>query len=105
MPHEDGFPTDKDSDEQLVSLAKAGDTGSFGKLVERYKEKAVRIAFSYTRNFDDAKDVAQEAFIKAYGSLSRFDGRSKFYTWLFRILVNQSIDFTRKRKEIPSSGS
>lgn len=99
------FPASSDSDESLVSQAVSGDAGSFEILVERYKEKAVRIAFSYTRNFDDAKDVAQEAFVKTFRSLNRFGGHSKFYTWFFRIVVNQSIDFIRKRKEVPSSGS
>ncbi len=93
-----------ESDERLVSLAKAGDTASFGELVERHKEKAVRLAFAYVKNFEDAKDVAQEAFVKAHGSLRRFDGKSKFYTWLFRIVVNQAIDHTRKRREKSSSG-
>src|SRR3990167_8593469 len=88
-----------DSDERLVSLAKAGDTASFGRLVERHMERAVRLAAVYTRNFDDAKDVAQEAFVKAYQSIGRFDGKSKFYTWLFRIVVNHAIDFTRKRRD------
>jgi RNA polymerase sigma-70 factor (ECF subfamily) len=86
------------SDEDLVSLAQAGDTQSFERLVDRHKEKSIRLAFMMLKDYEDAKDVAQESFIKVYGALSNFKGDSKFTTWLYRVVANRCKDFMKKRK-------
>ncbi len=70
----------KTGDEALVSLAQKGDPKAFEELVERYKQKAFRIAFDFSRDRDEAKDLSQEAFLRAYTNLKNFDGRSGFYT-------------------------
>lgn len=89
----------KVTDEALATRARSGDTAAFGVLVERHQEKAIGLAYTITRNFDDARDVAQEAFVKAYSALGRFENRSKFTTWLYRIVSNQALDFVRRRRE------
>ena len=83
---------------RLISKARSGDTGSFSALVELYQERAVRTARSFVGNLEDARDVAQDAFVKAYKNLGRFDSESRFYTWFYRILLNTCKDFLRKKK-------
>lgn len=87
------------TDEALAVRARGGDTAAFGELVERHQEKAIGLAYTVVRNFEDARDVAQEAFVKAHAALGRFESRSKFTTWLYRIVTNQALDFLRKRRE------
>jgi RNA polymerase sigma-70 factor (ECF subfamily) len=82
----------------LVARAKAGDTAAFSELVSRYERKIFRLAKNITRHDEDAEDVLQEAFLKAYEHLDRFEGNSKFYTWLVRIAVNEALMKLRKRK-------
>lgn len=91
-------PPAKSGDEALVMLAQKGDSKAFDELVERYKQKAYRIAFDFSRDRDEAKDLSQEAFLRAYTHLKNFDGRSGFYTWFYRILVNICLDYRRKTK-------
>ena len=88
----------KQNEQVLVDEARGGNTGSFSALVERYQERAIHAAYSMVGNLEDARDIAQEAFVKAYGSLAGFKAESKFYTWFYRILVNQCKDFLRKKK-------
>jgi RNA polymerase sigma-70 factor, ECF subfamily len=85
-------------DEDLVERAKNGDLSAFEELVERYRQKAYHIAFDFTRDREEAKDLSQEAFLRAYTKLARFDGRSGFYTWFYRILVNMCLDYRRWKK-------
>jgi RNA polymerase sigma-70 factor (ECF subfamily) len=85
-------------DEELVALARRGDRRAFEDLVERHKHKAYHIAFDFARDREDAKDLSQEAFLKAFTHLKNFDGRSSFYTWFYRILVNLCLDYKRRRK-------
>ncbi len=85
-------------DDQLVGLAKSGDRKAFEMLVERYKQKAYQIAFHHIRDREEAKDISQEAFLRAFTQLKRFDLRSSFYTWFYRILVNLCIDYQRKNR-------
>ncbi len=85
-------------DDQLVELAKSGDRKAFEMLVERYKYKAYQIAFHHIRDREEAKDISQEAFLRAFTRLKRFDLRSSFYTWFYRILVNLCIDYQRKNR-------
>jgi RNA polymerase sigma-70 factor (ECF subfamily) len=86
------------TDGQLVKLAKRGDTRAFGKLMLRYQNKIYRLARRMTETDEDAEDVLQEAFIKAFRKLSTFKERSKFSTWLYRITVNMALMKLRRRK-------
>ncbi len=82
----------------LVARAKAGDVGAFSELVQRYDRRVFRMAKQITQNDDDAEDVLQETFLKAYTHLDDFQGNSKFYTWLVRIAVNEALMKLRKRR-------
>ncbi len=82
----------------LISRAKAGDDTAFTELLIRYERKIYRLAKNITQNDEDAEDVMQEAFLKAYSHLDNFQGNSKFYTWIVRIAVNESLMKLRKRK-------
>lgn len=87
------------SDElSLVQAAKKGDVGAFGELVKRYDRNVFRIALHITQNREDAEDVVQDAFLKAYENLEQFQGQSKFYTWLVRIAVNEALMKLRRRR-------
>ena len=86
------------SESEIIAQVKAGNSKAFCELVERYKEKAVSIAYSFCANYEDAKDLSQEAFIKAFKSIGGFKAQSKFYTWFYRILVNICKDYLRRRK-------
>jgi len=82
----------------LVAQAREGDTAAFGELVRRYEGKIFRLAQHVTQNREDAEDVLQETFMKAYEHLDQFQGNSKFYTWIVRIAVNQALMKLRRRK-------
>src|SRR5450432_3809455 len=82
----------------LVAQSRQGDTGAFGELVRRYEGKIFRLAQHVTQNREDAEDVLQETFLKAYEHLDGFKGDSKFYTWIVRIAVNEALMKLRKRK-------
>ncbi len=84
-------------DKKLVAQARTGDRQAFGKLVEQYQRRVYALAFGILRQREDAWDVAQEAFVKAYKNLDRFEGNSAFYTWLYRITYNLSIDTLREK--------
>jgi len=82
----------------LVRAAKAGDISAFEQLVHRYDRNVFRIAQHITQNREDAEDVVQDAFLKAYENLKNFQEQSKFYTWLVRIAVNEALMRLRKRR-------
>jgi RNA polymerase sigma-70 factor, ECF subfamily len=82
----------------LVERARSGDTAAFTELVNRYERKIFRLAKHITQNDEDAEDVLQETFLKAYSHLDSFQGQSKFYTWIVRIAVNEALMKLRKRK-------
>jgi RNA polymerase sigma-70 factor (ECF subfamily) len=82
----------------LVQQAKDGDLEAFSELVRRYDRNIFRIAQHITHNEEDAQDVVQDAFLKAYQNLEQFQGNSKFYTWLVRIAVNEALMKLRKRR-------
>jgi RNA polymerase sigma-70 factor (ECF subfamily) len=88
----------KPGDEVLVELARTGDRSAFEELVERYKHKTYHIAFGFTRDREEAKDLSQEAFLKAFLNINSFDGRSTFYTWFYRLLVNVCLDHKRRAR-------
>ncbi|HSE96589.1 MAG TPA: sigma-70 family RNA polymerase sigma factor, partial [Methylomirabilota bacterium] len=89
-----GGPED---DRDVVRRVQGGETEAFEHLVDKYKRKVFRLAFGVLRDQDEAMDVAQEAFVKAYRALPRFKGDSAFYTWLFRITMNVALDRKRQR--------
>ena len=82
----------------LVRAAKGGDMGAFEQLVKRYDRNIFRIAQHITQNREDAEDVVQDAFLKSFQNLEQFQEQSKFYTWLVRIAVNESLMKLRKRR-------
>jgi RNA polymerase sigma-70 factor (ECF subfamily) len=82
----------------LVTQVRAGDSRAFNELVRRYEGKIFRLANHITQNREDAEDVLQETFMKAYEHLDQFKGDSKFYTWIVRIAVNQALMKLRRRK-------
>jgi RNA polymerase sigma-70 factor (ECF subfamily) len=90
-------PTDFD-EASLVAKAQAGDGDAYGSLVQKYQNKIYRLAKHITQNDEDAEDVLQDAFLKAYEHLPGFQGNSKFYTWLVRITVNEALMKLRKRR-------
>ena len=85
-----------ESDAAAVARACAGETEAFRVLVDRYSRKIFRLAYRMTRNEQDAEDVVQETFLRAYRRLDQFESRSSFGTWIFRIAVNSALDLTRK---------
>jgi RNA polymerase sigma-70 factor (ECF subfamily) len=87
-----------DDEQELVARARQGDTASFSTLLRRYEGKIFRLAMNITQNREDAEDVLQESFLKAYEHLDQFLGNSKFYTWIVRIAVNQALMKLRKRR-------
>jgi len=82
----------------LVRRARQGDLKAYDELVKRYQERIYATVYHMTSNHEDANDIAQEAFIKAFQALSTFKGGSSFYTWLYRIAVNKAINFLKQRK-------
>jgi RNA polymerase sigma-70 factor (ECF subfamily) len=90
-------------EQELVTRAQSGDTEAFGRLVKQHSAKLFQVAFRLTGNEASAEDVVQEAFIRAYSKLDRFDGRSAFGTWLYRITVNCSMDAMRKKRRSKES--
>ncbi|MCH7708941.1 MAG: sigma-70 family RNA polymerase sigma factor [Myxococcales bacterium] len=89
----DGAPADS----EIVKRAQAGDHDAFRILVDRYQGRAYGLALRILRNEEQAKDAVQDSFLKVYRSLDRFEGRAGFYTWLYRIVMNQCLD--RKRRD------
>jgi len=86
------------TDAAIVSRARAGDTDAFRELVERHSRSLFRLAFRMTGNQQDAEDVVQESFLRAYRQLASFDDRASFGTWMYRIASNCSLDLVRARK-------
>ena len=92
-------------DLELVERCQSGDGDAFRLLVERYQERIYNVACSIVGNTETAQDVAQEAFVRAYQALSGFRGASGFYTWLYRITVNVSLNMAQKEKRRHDSTS
>jgi RNA polymerase sigma factor RpoE len=82
----------------LVERARRGDMSAYDDLVRRYQERIYATVYHMTSNHEDANDLAQESFIKAYQALKSFKGGSSFYTWIYRIAVNKTINFLKQRK-------
>jgi len=92
------------TDTELVEQARRGDKEAFRELFERYQKKVMSIALGMVNNVDDAMEIVQDTFVKAYENLEGFKGESSFYTWLFRITVNRAIDLRRHRRRNPTVG-
>ena len=85
-------------EDELVRQARRGDLRAYDELVRRYQERIYATVYHMTSNHEDANDLAQESFIKAFQALKSFKGGSSFYTWLYRIAVNKTINFLKQRK-------
>ena len=97
-PDEGGGAGSPEGDARLVESARRGDQKAFRELFERYQRKVFSIAYGFVRNPEDALDLVQEVFVKVHRHLDSFQGTSSFYTWLYRITVNVSIDRVRREK-------
>jgi RNA polymerase sigma-70 factor (ECF subfamily) len=86
------------TDRELVDAARGGDIAAYGVLVGRYQQRIYRLAVHMLKNPSDAEDVAQETFVRAFRALSRFDGRSEPFTWIYRIAINLSLNVLRSRR-------
>ena len=91
---------DKVSDVELVAAAKDGDTQVFEELVSRHEQRVLAVAHRITKNREDAEDVAQESFHKAFLHLDAFEEKSQFSTWLTRIAMNEALMVLRKRRGV-----
>jgi RNA polymerase sigma-70 factor (ECF subfamily) len=92
--------TDPGGDDTVVLAAKSGDEQAFGSLVQRYQPKIFAVALRYTRIPQDAEDVVQQTFQKAFIHLHRFEGKSSFSTWLTRIAINEALMFLRRGRAL-----
>ena len=90
--------TDAPEDQKLVKRAQGGDLEAYDELIGRYQERIYATIYHMTANHEDANDLAQETFIKAYQALKSFKGDSSFFTWVYRIAVNKTINFLKQRK-------
>jgi RNA polymerase sigma-70 factor (ECF subfamily) len=89
-------------DRELVAACQRGEREAFDELVERYQRDIYRLCFRYVGNPEDAADMAQETFIRAYKAIGRFRGQSAFSTWLYRIAVNTCLNFRSARRPAPA---
>lgn len=89
------------SEDVLVSRCRAGNMAAFGQLIEMYQDRLFNAIFRMVSNYDDAQELTQEAFVRALKGIKRFRGNSRFYTWLFRIGMNLSINHRRRQKVRP----
>lgn len=95
--------TKTDPDADLVAKAQAGDTRAFDDLIIKYSPKIYGLIYNMTSNKDDTNDLMQDVFAKAFRSLSRFQGKSSFYTWIYAIATNMTLNFLKKRKRRTAS--
>lgn len=86
------------SDLRYIRKALNGNKNAFGKLVEIYQDQILYLTYDYLGNYEEAKDAAQDVFVKAFENLKSFNRKAKFKTWLYRIAINTSLDYLRKRK-------
>lgn len=88
----------RSADLRLIEKVRSGDLGSFDELVRKYRDRIYGTVYNLTANREDAADLTQEAFIKAFQSIGKFRGQANFYTWLYRIAVNTTLSALRKRR-------
>ena len=99
-PPLESIPIEPESDLALVSKARRQELSAYSELVRRYQGKIYGLVYNMTSNKEDAEDLVQDVFVKAYASLTRFRGTSSFYTWLYRIAINHTINFLKKRRKV-----
>src|ERR1700757_357555 len=92
------------SELDLVKRCQAGDTEAFDQLVTRFRTRVFAMIYNMVHNEQDAWDLAQDSFVKAWKSIGRFRGKSSFYTWIYRIVMNVTIDWLRK-KQVKGAGA
>src|SRR5205085_8358379 len=103
--HTEATPAQADVSElDLVKQCQAGDSEAFDQLVGRYRDRVFGMIYNMVHNEQDAWDLAQDSFLKAWKSIARFRGQSSFYTWIYRIVMNVTIDWLRK-KQVKGSGT
>lgn len=90
---------DETSDRELVARAQQKDAAAYDELVRRYYKRIYALLYNMTSNKEDAEDLIQEVFVKAYAALQRFKGDSSFYTWVYRIAVNRAINYVKRRNK------
>src|SRR5947208_6874075 len=101
----EAIPAQADVSElDLVGRCQAGDTEAFDELVSRYRTRVFSMIYNMVHSEQDAWDLAQDSFLKAWKSIKRFRGRSSFYTWIYRIVMNVTIDWLRK-KHVKGAGT
>ncbi|HEY3328666.1 MAG TPA: sigma-70 family RNA polymerase sigma factor [Capsulimonadaceae bacterium] len=99
QPAGDGLPPDR----LLIGRCQRGDVEAFNLLIQRYERVVYNFAFRLSGNYDDANDIAQDAFVRAYNAIGSFRGDAQFSTWIFRITTNVYLDEKKKRKAHPQS--
>ncbi len=87
-----------DADFDVVKRVQAGDVAAFDVLIRKYRERVFGVVYNLTSNREDTADLVQDAFIKAFQSINRFQGQSSFFTWLYKIAVNTTLSHLRKNK-------
>ena len=87
-----------DPDLKLIRQSKEGRRAAFGKLVRKYQDPIFELVYDYLGNYEEARDTAQDVFMKAFNRLGSFEEKARFSTWLYRIAVNQSLDVIRKKE-------
>ena len=88
------------SEKRLILKSLQGNKNAFGKLVKIYQDQILYLTVDYLRNYEEAKEAAQDTFMKAYENLKQYNQKAEFKTWLYRIAINTSIDYLRKRKSM-----
>ncbi len=91
--------TEETSDRELVARAQQRDAAAYDELVRRYYKRIYALLYNMTSNKEDAEDLIQDVFVKAYDALQRFKGDSSFYTWVYRIAVNRAINYVKRRNK------
>jgi RNA polymerase sigma factor (sigma-70 family) len=99
LPDKTSAVVQQGDERKLVTRAQAGDISAYDDLVRRYQERIYATIYHMTSNHEDANDLAQDTFIKAYRALQSFKGDSSFFTWVYRIAVNKTINFLKQRKK------
>lgn len=97
-PVEEDAPEPGESDVALVRRAQGGDVAAYSELMHRHQGKIYGLIYNMTSNQQDTEDLVQEVFLKGYKVLKRFQGKSSFYTWIYRIAINRTINFLKKRR-------
>lgn len=96
-PAKDSAGSERDVDWAIVQRVQAGHVGAYDQLVQKYREPIFAVIYNMTSNREDASDLTQETFIKAFRAIGRFRGKSSFFTWIYRIAINGTMTFLKKR--------